>query len=52
MAEKINYLPDTTGINAPYSIEAEQAVLGAIIIDPECLNYVATQKNIGKFIRF
>ena len=43
MAEKINYLPDTTGINAPYSIEAEQAVLGAIIIDPECLNYVATQ---------
>lgn len=43
MAEKINYLPDTTGINAPYSIEAEQAVLGAILIDPECLNYVTTQ---------
>ena len=43
MAEKINYLPDTSGINAPYSIEAEQAVLGSIIIDPECLNLVATQ---------
>ena len=27
----------------PVSIEAEQAVLGAILIDPECLNYVTTQ---------
>lgn len=43
MAEQLNYLPDTSGINAPYSIEAEQAVLGSIIIDPECLNLVATQ---------
>ena len=43
MAEQINYLPDTSSINTPYSIEAEQAVLGAIIIDPDCLNLVATQ---------
>ena len=43
MAEQISYLPDTSGINAPYSIEAEQAVLGSIIIDPDCLNLVATQ---------
>ena len=43
MAEKLNYLPDSGNINAPYSIDAEQAVLGAIIIDPECLNLVATQ---------
>ncbi len=43
MAEKLNYLPDSGSLNAPYSIDAEQAVLGAIIIDPECLNLVATQ---------
>ena len=43
MAEQLNYLPDSGNINAPYSIDAEQAVLGAIIIDPECLNLVATQ---------
>ena len=43
MAEKLNYLPDSGNINAPYSIDAEQAVLGAIIIDPDCLNLVATQ---------
>ena len=43
MAEQINYFSNTSGINAPYSIEAEQAVLGSIIIDPECLNFVATQ---------
>ena len=43
MSEKINYLPDTANINSPYSIEAEQAVLGSIIIDPDCLNLVATQ---------
>ncbi len=42
MAEQINYLPDSTNINVPYSIEAEQAVLGSIIIDPECLNIAAT----------
>ena len=43
MAETINYLPGTSGINAPYSVEAEQAVLGSIIIDPDCINLVATQ---------
>lgn len=43
MAEQISYIPDTANINLPYSIEAEQAVLGAIIIDPDSLNLVATQ---------
>ena len=43
MAETINYLSGTSGINAPYSVEAEQAVLGSIIIDPDCINLVATQ---------
>ena len=43
MAEQINYLPDSGVVNLPYSIDAEQAVLGAIIVDPESLNLVATQ---------
>ena len=43
MADQINYLPDTDNINSPFSIDAEQALLGAIIIDPESLNLVATQ---------
>ena len=28
------------GLNLPYSSEAEQAVLGAIIFEPECLDRV------------
>ena len=43
MADQISYLPDTDNINSPFSIDAEQALLGAIIIDPESLNLVATQ---------
>ncbi len=43
MADHISYLPDTDNINSPFSIDAEQALLGAIIIDPESLNLVATQ---------
>ena len=29
------------GLNLPYSLEAEQAVLGAILMEPECINQVA-----------
>ena len=36
-------LYDLDGTRQPYSVEAEQAVLGAIIIDPKSLNDVATQ---------
>ena len=38
--EKLIY--DLDGARMPYSVEAEQAVLGSIIIDPKCLNDVAT----------
>ena len=31
----------TDGLNLPYSLEAEQAVLGAILMDPESINQVA-----------
>lgn len=31
----------TDGLNLPYSLEAEQAVLGSILIDPQCINNVA-----------
>ena len=34
-------LYDLDGIRQPYSVEAEQAVLGAIIIDPKSLNDIA-----------
>ncbi len=30
------------GLNMPFSIEAEQAVLGSVLIDPECLSTVLT----------
>ena len=40
MDEQLNYYPDSSNINLPYSIEAEQAVLGSIIIDPDCINVV------------
>ena len=36
-------LYDLDGTRQPYSVEAEQAVLGAIIIDPKSLNDIATQ---------
>lgn len=29
------------GTRAPYSLEAEQAILGAVLIDPKCLNEIA-----------
>lgn len=29
------------GLNLPYSLEAEQAILGAILMDPESINQVA-----------
>ena len=29
------------GLNLPYSLEAEQAVLGAILMEPSCMNQVA-----------
>lgn len=37
-----NLLMDLNGAGQPYSVEAEQAVLGSILIDPKCLNDIAT----------
>lgn len=45
--EKLIY--DLDGARLPYSVEAEQAVLGAIIIDPKCLNDVATSVKAEYF---
>ena len=36
-------LMDLDGQRLPYSLEAEQSVLGAIIIDPQSIELVATQ---------
>jgi replicative DNA helicase len=45
--EKLIYNLD--GARLPYSVEAEQAVLGAIIVDPACLNEVAVQVKTDYF---
>ncbi len=34
---------DLDGTKLPYSVEAEQAILGSIIIDPKCISDVAVQ---------
>ena len=45
--EKLVYDLDVTRL--PYSVEAEQAVLGSIIIDPKCLNDIAVQMKSEYF---
>jgi len=45
--EKMIYNLD--GGRLPYSVEAEQAVLGAILIDPKCLSEVAVQMSTEYF---
>ena len=36
-----NLIYNLDGGRLPYSVEAEQAVLGSIIVDPKCLNEIA-----------
>lgn len=45
--EKLIYNLD--GGRLPYSVEAEQAVLGAVLIDPKCLSEVAVQMSTEYF---
>ncbi len=45
--EKLIYNLD--GARLPYSVEAEQAVLGAILIDPKCLSEVAVNMTADFF---
>lgn len=40
---------DPLGGRLPYSIEAEQAVLGSILIDPSCLHEISTQIKVEYF---
>ena len=46
--EKLIYNLD--GAKLPYSVEAEQAVLGSVLVDPSCLNDIAVQMNRSIFI--
>ena len=39
MASK-NKLPTFDGVDLPYSLETEQAVIGSILINPECVTVV------------
>ena len=45
--EKLIY--DLEGGRLPYSVEAEQAVLRSVIIDPQCLNEIAVQMKTEYF---
>jgi len=45
--EKMIYNLD--GSRLPYSVEAEQAVLGAVLIDPKCLSEIAVQMSAEYF---
>lgn len=42
-------ITDLDGGRLPYSVEAEQAVLGALIVDPKCINDVAVQTKADYF---
>ncbi len=44
-----NLIYDIDGGRLPYSVSAEQAVLGAMIIDPNCINDVAVQVKTDYF---
>ncbi|MBQ8267031.1 MAG: hypothetical protein IJZ21_01425 [Clostridia bacterium] len=44
-----NIIYDIDGGRLPYSVGAEQAVLGSMIIDPECINEVAVQVKTEYF---
>lgn len=48
MAEE-RLIYDLEGARLPYSVEAEQAVLGSVIIDPKCLNEIAVQMKTDYF---
>ena len=48
MAEN-NLIYDLNGVRLPYSVEAEQAVLGSIIIDPACFNDIAVNMKSDFF---
>ena len=45
--EKLIYNLD--GARLPYSVEAEQSVLGSILVDPTCLNEIAVQIKTDYF---
>ncbi len=44
-----NLIYNLDGGRLPYSVEAEQSVLGAILIDPKCLNDIAVQMKAEYF---
>ena len=48
MAEQ-QIIYDLDGGRQPYSAEAEQSILGSILIDPKCLNDVAVQMKTEYF---
>ena len=47
MAEEI--LRSDDGLGLPYSLEAEQAVLGAVLVEPHCINVVVDGLRVEHF---
>lgn len=49
MSSELDFATSSTGLNLPYSSEAEQAVLASVLIDPKCLNEIATEMETDFF---
>ena len=43
--------PESAGLDFPYSLEAEQSVLGAVLVDSSCLTEVLDNLRPGAFHR-
>lgn len=48
MADKVKQ-QENDGLGLPYSLEAEQSVLGAVLVEPECINELADKLRAEEF---
>ncbi len=48
MADKVKQ-QESDGLGLPYSLEAEQSVLGAVLVEPECINELADKLRAEEF---
>lgn len=51
MADYNNYMPELSGMSLPFNLEAEQSVLGAILVDATCLPVVMDDLRVENFYR-
>ncbi len=48
MADKVKQ-QENDGLGLPYSLEAEQSVLGAVLVEPDCINELADKLRAEEF---